>query len=89
MTVADELRRTLKRLVVATVVIYVVLLAVTGTTYAALCALDHDLQNRVSDSQQFLKEHPRGIAGIPASAIRVSMNSQEDTIHTLDILHCP
>jgi hypothetical protein len=88
-TVADEIRRTLKRLVAATVVVYVVIMIVTGTTYAALCALDHDLENRVSDSQQFLKEHPHGIAGIPASAIRVSMNSQEDTIHTLDILHCP
>lgn len=59
------------------------------TTTAALCALRFDLQTRVEDSQKFLKQHPNGVAGIPAKSIQQSIEGQQRTIASLSILDCP
>jgi hypothetical protein len=76
-------------LVVATVLIYLILAIVAITTYSALCALDSDLQSRVTESKTFLKNHPNGFAGVPAKTIMVTIQGQERTIGALGVLHCP
>lgn len=93
--VARSLRRSLRRLVVATVAVYLFLAAIaikatveSQQTNAALCALKGDLEARVSQSDNFLKTHPNGFAGIPASAIKVGVESEERTIRALHILSC-
>lgn len=57
-------------------------------TTAALCALRGDLEKRVANSTAFLKEHPRGIPGIPAKTIRAGIENQRRTIEALDGIRC-
>lgn len=49
----------------------------------AICALKHDLEQRVSNSQQFLIEHPNGIPGIKAQLIKDNIAQQKRTIDIL------
>jgi hypothetical protein len=55
----------------------------------ALCALRHDLEGRVTDSQRFLSTHPNGIPGIPAEQITTSIRNSERTIRALRVIDCP
>ena len=57
-------------------------------TTKALCILRGDLESRVSQSQRFLKEHPNGVAHIPAATIQMSISGQKRTIKALSILRC-
>lgn len=93
--IVDSIKRTLRLLVAATVVLYVVLGTVvflnyrsSDTTNDALCALRGDLERRVEQSQQFLIEHPNGVGGIPAATIRQGLVNQQHTIHALRKLSC-
>lgn len=54
----------------------------------ALCALRHDLEDRVKSGEQFLKSHPLGVAGIPAATIRTGIDGQRRTIKALAGLDC-
>lgn len=56
---------------------------------SALCTLRSDLQSRVTSGATFLRQHPKGIAGIPAATLRASINSQQRTIHALASIVCP
>lgn len=58
-------------------------------TTGALCALRHDLEERVAQTDRFLLEHPKGFAGIPAATLRVSEQGQIRTIQALSNLKCP
>lgn len=58
-------------------------------TTRSLCALRHDLEERVAGSDNFLRDHPRGFAGIPAATIRASADGQRRTIRALSNLKCP
>lgn len=60
----------------------------TSSTNGALCTLRHDLEVRVSSSEDFLKDHPDGFAGITAATIRQSLANQKRTIHSLRNLDC-
>lgn len=89
------LQRTLKRLVIATVLLYLVLLSggiwvyfEGRTTNKALCTLRDDLTIRVLSSIKFLKEHPKGLPGIPASTLIESIENQQRTILALKDLDC-
>lgn len=62
---------------------------VATTTNDSLCALRNDVARRAENGRQFLKDHPEGFGGIPASAIRVSLDGQERTVRALAPLHCP
>lgn len=55
----------------------------------ALCLLRHDLKDRVASAEQFLKNHPQGLAGIPAATIKSSVDGQRRTVKALSILKCP
>lgn len=57
-------------------------------TTAALCALRNDLEVRVASSRSFLAEHPNGIPGISAKAIRDGIANQERTITALAGIDC-
>ncbi len=58
-------------------------------TTSALCALRADLQVRVDSSRAFLVDHPRGIPGISAKAIRDGIRNQQRTIVALAGISCP
>lgn len=99
MTNPDEafagIRRTLKQLVVATVVLTIVVGGVAffawrsaSTSHDALCTFRADLNARVASSRDFLKDHPEGFAGIPAATIRASIDQQSRTINALSSLDC-
>lgn len=57
-------------------------------TTAALCALRNDLEVRVASSRSFLVDHPNGIPGISAKAIRDGIANQERTIVALSVIDC-
>lgn len=54
----------------------------------ALCTLRHDLDLRITASQDFLNKNPNGISGIPASVIRQSLANSRRTRLTLEALDC-
>src|SRR5438128_2048335 len=56
--------------------------------HAAICTLRSDLERRTQDSRDFLKQHPDGIPGIPASLIRNSIKNQQQTIDALRAASC-
>lgn len=58
-------------------------------TRASLCTLRADLVTRIAASTRFLRQHPDGIAGIPAAAIRQSRDGQRRTVEALSGLRCP
>jgi hypothetical protein len=60
----------------------------TDRTTGALCALRHDLENRVAQTDKFLHDHPEGFAGIPAATLRVNEQGQLRTIEALAGLKC-
>jgi hypothetical protein len=95
--------RTLNRIAIATVVLYV-LLCVAGvavylqirisvreneTARKGLCALRADLGRRQLSSLEFLKAHPNGIPGIPASVIRNGVDNTAQTLEALQVVKCP
>jgi len=53
-----------------------------------LCALRNDLQIRHDAAVQFLDDHPKGIPGISADALRVSIRNQDATLDSLSGLDC-
>lgn len=55
---------------------------------AALCTFRDDLARRVADSQAFLRSHPDGIPGVPASLIRNSIQNEQATLASLSDLSC-
>lgn len=57
-------------------------------THTAVCALRHDLQDRVKNSEQFLRSHPHGFAGVTVKVIRAQIMGQEKTIQALHSLDC-
>lgn len=53
-----------------------------------LCALKHDLSLRIDSGVSFLKTHPEGLPGVPASTIRNSLRNQQQTLAALGVLRC-
>jgi hypothetical protein len=54
----------------------------------SLCSLVADIRTRHDAGAKFLKEHPKGTPGIPASAIRQSVKNQEASLKALSDLDC-
>lgn len=55
----------------------------------ALCTFRRDLEARAESSEDFLKTHPNGFAGIDAATIRNGLRNQKATIKSLSGLNCP
>lgn len=94
-SIVAPIKRTLRGLVIATVVLAVVLLGSVVWVYVnanvtgdALCALRGDLERRVETSKDFLVEHPKGIPGISAQTIKQGLANQQRTITALSGLNC-
>lgn len=58
-------------------------------THDSLCVFRADLEARVAQTRDFLVEHPRGFAGIPAGTLQKSIDDQQRTINALANLDCP
>ena len=94
-TVADQLQRSLRILVLATVVLYVAIGGLGVKVYLdsknttnALCAFRQDLERRVLASTDFLKENPKGIPGVSPRLILQGIENQQRTITALKDLNC-
>lgn len=86
----ELVRRALRTLQIATVVLYAALILASGyfwwdarQTKHAVCAFRTDLQVRVDASEAYLVDHPDGFLGIPAAQIRSSIDGQRRTIVAL------
>jgi hypothetical protein len=54
----------------------------------AICALKGDLARRIEASQDFLAKHPKGIDGISATDISISIANQQLTLDALSPVRC-
>lgn len=59
-----------------------------SNTRHALCTFRGDLERRVQSSRDFLRDHPKGIPGIPSVTIRTGITNQQRTIDALQDLEC-
>lgn len=91
----STVRRSLRVLVAATVVLYIAMATITGvglhtaaTVNDSLCTFRQDLNDRVEQSRTFLEEHPNGTPGIPAETIQQGIDNQLRTIDALNTLSC-
>lgn len=94
-SVLESIRRTLKWLVISTIVLFLCGAAVAGYVYMqantdrqALCALRGNLEGQVTASEAFLRENPHGIPGISPATLRASTQNQERAIDALGIVSC-
>lgn len=94
-TVADQLRRSLRRLAISTVILYLALIGGgikvyldSKNTTDALCAFRQDLITRVLASTDFLRDNPEGIPGISPKIILEGIANQTRTITALKDLSC-
>lgn len=56
----------------------------------ALCALRADYLHRISETHEFLKNHPNGFAGVSAKTLLLSAENQQQTANLLQKeLDCP
>lgn len=95
LTTQDVLRRSLRRLMIATAVLYFMLVAGglkvyldSRNTTQTLCSLRQDLEVRVAGSIKFLQENPNGIPGVPVKTIAEQIANQQRTIDALKNLDC-
>lgn len=91
--VAVWLNRPAKRVTVAVLFLLVCVLLGAGAFFqrsnsAALCAYRSDLQRRIDSGTTFLKSHPHGILGIPASTLKVSVANEQSALNSLSSLVC-
>jgi len=65
------------------------LAVVAISTAKGLCAVRHDAEKSVQQSQEFLKENPKGIPGISPSLLRRSIRQQTELKENLQGVVCP
>lgn len=61
----------------------------SARTLSALCSFRADLDQRVSGSQQFLRDNPNGIPGVSKTVIENGILNEQLTIQSLASLKCP
>lgn len=95
-TPLEDIRRSLRRLVIATVALYLALGALGLKTFFdgrtvtdSLCALRQDAARESLTAIQFVKSHPKGAPGIPNEVILESAANKQRTIIALKDLDCP
>lgn len=92
---AKDIQRTLRVLIVLTVVLYVVLglfmawsWILSARNTSALCTLRHDAEERVHSGQVFLEQNPHGIPGVPRETLQASIKNSQSTVKALESLNC-
>lgn len=95
-TTADVLRRSLRRLVIATIVLYLLLGGVVWYVYGVardntdgLCAFRNDVAGRVEGSKQFLIDHPDGSGDITPELLKATITQGQQTVKALSSVNCP
>lgn len=95
-TRGEVLTTSLHRLVFATVVLYVLWLAVGFYVYQlsasntdGLCAFRNDTLARIEQSEQYLREHPFGTKAIPRNILEISIANSKRTADALSSVKCP
>lgn len=92
-----EIRRSLRRLVIATVVLFIAFGGVAAYSYKvandnrqAVCNLRTDLQERVVSSEKFVTEHPDAIKklGFTITQVQKEIDNQNRTLKALAIVSC-
>jgi len=92
-----EIRRTLRGLVIATVVLFIAVTAVGGYAYVvadqnrqAVCNLRTDLQHRVKTSEEFVIKHPEALKqfGITKAQAAKEVSNQKRTLDALSVVSC-
>ena len=80
--VGQSIRNTLRVLIGATVVLYVIMFGFMGWTWnvarntnEALCAVRSNAEVQRDSAKQFLKEHPAGFPGITAEQLQASVSN--------------
>lgn len=93
--VAKDIKRTLRRLIAFTVVLYLVLAVFIVITRIdankskhALCALRGNVATRIKQSVDFIAHHPEGFAGITVQEIQHSIDTDTKTFNALSGLNC-
>lgn len=90
-----DIKKTLRRLVIATVVLFVGL--VSGVLYTwsvsrnnqkALCTYRADVEARIQQGELFLIEHPRGVQGISPEAIKQGLDNQRRVAAAFQDVNC-
>lgn len=93
----DTILKTLRGLVIATIILYVALASVAGYSYItsndnriAVCRLRDDLSRRVDSSKEFLIHHPKGLPrlGVTRTDILKEIHNQERTLNALSVVSC-
>lgn len=102
--IATELQHALRRLLYATIVLYVVMIVVVTVVYrdsnsklnhrsklnsAALCAYRDALQQRIDDAAVTLRAHPEGAHGFSAEQLSTMLTNQKAVLASFLILECP
>jgi hypothetical protein len=95
-TLGESIRRTLRILVIATIILYLIIgglaiysFSLSKANTRGLCALRADAQDRIDQSEAFLKEHPKGIPGISVQQLQRSTDNSRRTAKSLKGLTCP
>lgn len=94
--IAEQLLRGQKRQT-RTMVVFFVALALLGVyvyeqqanIHSALCTFRSELVSTNQQSRDFLRTHPKGIAGVTAASIQLGIDNRQRTIDSLSSLHCP
>lgn len=91
----ELIRRTLRRLIVATVVLYLLTMGAAVYVYLesqvnrnALCTFRANLEDQVAQSTNFLADHPAGVPGITPAVIQQGIQKQVIAINSLSSLSC-
>lgn len=94
--IAEDVRRTLRWLVIATVVLFLALggtvvyvLVQAGNTNTVLCTYRADLATRVVTTTEFLRDHPKGIPGVPTKLLLDQIANQQRALLAFKDLSCP
>jgi hypothetical protein len=58
--------------------------AVSSVSHNSLCAFKANLEERIASTEDFLKDHPEGFAGIPAATLQQSADNQQSTVDALE-----
>lgn len=93
--IGTQIKRSLRILVAATILLYVVLGAFilitrldANKSAKALCALRRDAESRLDEGQRFLRTHKHGFSGISRAEIQRSIDGYRITVRALNILNC-
>jgi len=95
--IVEEIRRTLRGLVIATLILYVALAILAGFSYhtsrqnqEAVCNLRGDLQHRIQGSETFLADHPDAVQklGFTVAQVQKEIDNQRRTLRALSAVSC-